>query len=385
MIRRTSDPWPLSPDLRKVELWLALIYDTSVLIEDSLEDGQERMEAARPARALKIGNLHLGEGLVMAPMAGITDLSFRLIARRFGADLVTSEMVSAEGVVRGNASTRSLLQTHPEEKPFAVQLFGEGPRIVAEAARIVADEGVDLIDLNLGCSVSKVIRQGAGAALLLEPQRVSRIVAALRHAVTVPVTVKIRSGWSREQINAVEVARRAEDAGADAVTIHPRTVRQGFSGAADWDLIRKIKAEVSIPIIGNGDVRQPEQVGQMRDLTGCDGVMIGRAAMGNPWIFRQARQLARGEVPQRPDVFERLEVMLEQLRLHQEHRQGRSLTAGVRSLLVWYSRGLPGSSRLRGALSGCGGFGEMIEVCGSFFAALAESGLGEGCEASREG
>jgi nifR3 family TIM-barrel protein len=211
------------------------------------------------------------------------------------------------------------------------------------------------------------------------------MVAAVRQAVAVPVTVKIRSGWSREQVNAVEVARRVEDAGADAVTIHPRTARQGFSGVADWDLIRKIKAEVAIPVIGNGDVRQPEQVEKMRALTGCDGVMIGRAAMGNPWIFRQAKQLAAGEAPLRTAVAERLDVMLEHLRLYQEHRPHRPLLTGARSLLVWYSRGLPGSSRVRGVLAGCGGLGEMLDISKNFFGALAEARLDEACEASREG
>lgn len=339
----------------------------------------------RIGSGLQIGGVNLGQGLILAPMAGITDLGFRLIARRFGADLVTSEMVSAEGVLRGNRSTRGLLRSHPGERPLAVQLFGGEPLAVTEAARLVADQGVNLIDINMGCAVPKVVRQGAGAALLLDPDRVGRMVAAVRRAVTVPVTVKIRSGWSREQINAVEVARRAEDAGADAVAIHPRTARQGFSGAADWDLIARIKSALSIPVIGNGDVRQPAQVGRIRDLTGCDGVMIGRAAMGNPWIFRQAKELAAGETPRQPTVGERLEVMFEHLCLHQEHRSGRPLVTGARSLLVWYSRGLPGSSRLRRALAGCRGVGAMLDICRSFFTAVAEAGLEGASEGNREG
>jgi tRNA-dihydrouridine synthase B len=342
-------------------------------MKPSAENRQEGMEAAGPARALTIGNLHLGEGLVMAPMAGITDVSFRLIARRFGADLVTSEMVSAEGVLRANASTRALLRSHPEERPLAVQLFGGAPETVAEAARIVAGEGADLIDLNMGCGVPKVVRQGAGAALLLDPDRAGRMVAAVRGAVAVPVTVKIRSGWSRERLNAVEVACRAEAAGADAVTIHPRTARQGFAGVADWNLIAKIKAAVSIPVIGNGDVRRPEEVEKMRSLAGCDGVMIGRAAMGNPWIFQQAKKFPGGVGAPRPAVAERLEVMLEHLRLYEEHRPDRPLIAAARSLLMWYSRGLTGSSGLRAALAGCRGLGEMLDLARSFFAAQAET------------
>jgi len=329
---------------------------------------------------LQIGGVNLEQGLILAPMAGITDLSFRLIARRFGADLVTSEMVSAEGVLRGNASTRALLHTQPEERPLAVQLFGGEQRAIAEAARIVADQGVDIIDLNMGCAVPKVIRQGAGAALLLDPDRVGGMVAAVRQAVTAPVTVKIRSGWSREQINAPEVARRAEGAGADAVTVHPRTARQGFSGAADWDVIARVKAAVSIPVIGNGDVRRPEQVEKLRHLTGCDGVMIGRAAMGNPWIFREAKHLATGGISRRPSPGERFEVMLEHVRLFQARPASRSLLTGARSLLIWYSRGLPGSSRLRAALAGCGTLTGMLEISRIFFATLGEFGP----EAERE-
>ena len=329
---------------------------------------------------LQIGGVNLGQGLILAPMAGITDLSFRLIARRFGADLVTSEMVSAEGVLRGNRSTRAIFRIHPEERPLAVQLFGGEPPAVAEAARIVSDQGVDIIDLNMGCAVAKVIRQGAGAALLLDPFRAGRMVAAVRQAVTVPLTVKIRSGWSREEINAVEVARCAEDAGADAVTVHPRTARQGFSGAADWDVITRVRAAVSIPVIGNGDIRRPEQVARLRYLTGCNGVMIGRAAMGNPWIFREAKHLAAGGTSQRPSPEERFEVMREHVRLFQEHPASRSLLTGVRSLLIWYSRGFPASSRLRAALAGCGTLAGMLEISRTFFATLGENGP----EAERE-
>jgi tRNA-dihydrouridine synthase B len=240
---------------------------------------------------LKIGELELGEGLILAPMAGITDLSFRRIAKSFDVDLVTSEMVSSEGLVRNKARTKMLLQSHAEEKPLAIQLFGSDPKVVAEAARIVADEGADIIDLNMGCPVPKVVRQGAGAALLRDVEKIASLVDAVRQAVSIPLTVKTRSGWGQSKINVLEVARVVEDSGADAITIHPRTARQGFSGSADWPLIGKVKQAVNIPVIGNGDVSRPEDVGKMRKLTQCDGVMIGRGAMGNPWIFKQARQL----------------------------------------------------------------------------------------------
>jgi nifR3 family TIM-barrel protein len=321
---------------------------------------------------LKIGELELGQGLILAPMAGITDLSFRRIAKSFDVDLVTSEMVSSEGLVRNKASTKMLLQSHPEEKPLAIQLFGSDPKVVAEAARIVADEGADIIDLNMGCPVPKVVRQGAGAALLRDAATAAILVDAVRQAVSIPVTVKIRSGWSQSKINVLEVARAAEDAGADAITVHPRTARQGFSGLADWPLIAKVKQAVTIPVIGNGDVTRPEDVGKMRKLTQCDGVMIGRGAMGNPWIFKQAKELTKGQAVSGPTPKERLDVVRRHLAHYEESLHGRQSLSGVRSRLMWYTKRLRGSARLRASLTGCRQPEEMIKFCEDFFAALAE-------------
>ena len=319
---------------------------------------------------LKIGELELGQGLILAPMAGITDLSFRRITKSFDVDLVTSEMVSSEGLVRNRASTKMLLQSHVEEKPLAIQLFGSDPKVVAEAARIVADEGADIIDLNMGCPVPKVVRQGAGAALLRNPETVAMLVDAVRQAVSIPVTVKTRSGWSQSKINVLEVARVAEDAGADAITIHPRTANQGFSGSADWALIAKVKQAVNIPVIGNGDVTRPEDVGKMRKLTQCDGVMIGRGAMGNPWIFEQARQLTKGQPLYGPTQQERLDVVRRHLELYEESLHGRQSLSGVRSRLMWYSKRLHGSARLRASLSDCRHLKDMIKICEDFFTSL---------------
>ena len=303
-------------------------------------------------------------------MAGITDLSFRRIAKSLGADLVTSEMVSAEGIVRKNASTRLLLHSHPVEKPLAIQLFGSDPSVISEAARMVAAEGAEIIDLNMGCPVPKVLGQGAGAQLIRQPEKVGQIVDAVRRAVSIPLTVKTRSGWNKSQINILEVARVAEDGGADAITIHPRTAKQGFSGKADWYLIGKVKQAVNIPVIGNGDVTRPEEVEKMKQLTGCNGVMIGRGAMGNPWIFKQAKELVRGEAVSSPLLRERLEVMGRHLELYTESLSGRQRLAGIRSRLMWYSKGLRGSARLRAALSGCQDIETMIKVCEDFFATL---------------
>ena len=321
---------------------------------------------------LKIGQLELGQGLILAPMAGITDLSFRRIAKSFDVDLVTSEMVSSEGLVRNRASTKMLLQSHAEEKPLAIQLFGSDPKVVAEAARIVADEGADIIDLNMGCPVPKVVRQGAGAALLRDAETVAMLVDAVRQAVSIPVTVKTRSGWSQSKINVSEVARVAEDAGADAITIHPRTAKQGFSGSADWPLIARVKQAVKIPVIGNGDVTRPEDVEKMRKLTQCDGVMIGRGAMGNPWIFEQARQLTKGQPLYGPTPQERLDVVRRHLELYEESLHGRQSLSGVRSRLMWYSKRLRGSARLRASLSDCRHLEDMIKICEDFFSSLEE-------------
>jgi len=331
---------------------------------------KRKQETVATRTKLKIGGLELGEGLILAPMAGITDLSFRRISRSLGADLVTSEMVSAEGIVRKSVSTRLLLHSHPEEKPLAIQLFGSDPSVMGEAARIVEAEGADIIDLNMGCPVPKVLRQGAGAQLIRQPEKVKRIVEAVRRAVNIPVTVKTRSGWSKSQINVVEVAKAAEDAGADAITIHPRTARQGFSGKADWHLIAEVKQAVTIQVIGNGDVVRPEQVEEMGRLTGCNGVMIGRGAMGNPWIFKQAKQLARNEAVSNPSLQERLGVMGRHLDLYRESLPGRKSLTGIRSRLMWYSKGLRGSARLRAALSGCRDLEIMIKICEEFFTSL---------------
>ena len=324
----------------------------------------------RQSSALKIGDIELGQGLILAPMAGITDLSFRRIAKSFDVDLVTSEMVSSEGLVRNKASTKMLLQSHSEEKPLAIQLFGSDPKVVAEAARIAADEGADIIDLNMGCPVPKVVRQGAGAALLRDTATVAILVDAVRQAVSIPVTVKTRSGWSQSKINVLEVARVAEDAGADAITIHPRTARQGFSGSADWPLIAKVKQAVNIPVVGNGDVTRPEDVEKMRQLTQCDGVMIGRGAMGNPWIFNQARELIKGQAVSSPTPQERLDVVRRHLALYEESLHGRQSLSGVRSRLMWYSKRLRGSARLRASLSDCRHLEDMIKLCEDFFSTL---------------
>ncbi|MEN6621981.1 MAG: tRNA dihydrouridine synthase DusB, partial [Smithella sp.] len=221
----------------------------------------------------------------LAPLAGISNLPFRLIARSFGCALAYTEMISANGLIRNTEKTYEYLKTCAEDKPLGMQIFGADPQLMAKAACIAVEHGADLIDINMGCPVKKVVKTGAGATLMKDPNLVARIVAAVKKAIPVPVTVKIRSGWNRSSINAVEIARIAEDSGANAVTVHARTADQGYSGTADWQVIASVKEALRIPVIGNGDIWHPQDAVRMIEQTSCDIVMVGRGALGNPWIF----------------------------------------------------------------------------------------------------
>jgi len=239
--------------------------------------------------------------LVLAPMAGITDFPFRVICKELGAGLVFSEMVSVEALIREHRRTRGMLRTHPAERPVVFQIFGSKPESMAEAAHIVSQGEADFIDINMGCPVPKILKSGSGSALLRDIGLAKEIMAAAKSASKVPVTVKIRLGWDAKNIVAVDLAQAAEAIGIAAVTVHGRTKAQGFSGHADWGMIKTVKKSVSIPVIGNGDVRTALDAKRMMDETGCDGVMIGRAIQGYPWIFREAKQyLETGVVPPPP-------------------------------------------------------------------------------------
>ena len=221
-------------------------------------------------------------GALLAPLAGISNLPFRLLAREQGCALAYTEMISSNGLIRKTAKTYEYLKSCADDRPLGAQIFGADPEIMAEAARIVADHGVDLIDINMGCPVKKVIKAGAGAILMKDPDLIARIIKSVKKAVKIPVSAKIRSGWNHSSINAVEIARTVEDSGADAITVHARTADQGYSGHADWKIIAAVKKTVKIPVIGNGDIRQPQDAVKMRQETDCDAVMIGRGALGNP-------------------------------------------------------------------------------------------------------
>ena len=296
---------------------------------------------------LKIGSLVLENRLCLAPMAGATDLAFRTIVRDFGCGLCLTEMVSADGLVRGMDKSFAFMRTMPSDRPLGVQIFGSDPDILAAAAAVVTEGSADLIDINMGCPVKNVTKRGAGAALLRDPERIDRIVRGVRKATPLPLTVKIRAGWDDRSINAPEVALIAQGAGADAIIVHPRTARQGFSGRSDWSLIGQVKSRLAIPVIGNGDIRCGQDALSMMRDTGCDGVMLGRGALGNPWLFRDALLLLNHENAVFPDLSDRRRVIEEHLRLS-EVLYGQSV--GLKNFLAhffWYTKGLPNISPLR--------------------------------------
>ncbi len=293
-----------------------------------------------------IGGLQLKNRIILAPMAGITDLPYRSIMKAFGAGLVFTEMVSANGLIRSGRRTRELLRSNSAEQPLGIQLFGDDPAVLAEAATQVAGDG-ELLDLNLGCPVPKVVRSGAGSALLRDPARVGRVVAAVRRACTLPLTVKIRSGWDTASANFLEVARIAVAEGADGVTLHPRTRSQGFAGKADWEQIRQLKESLRVPVIGSGDIFSAEDALAMLAATGCDGVMIGRGGYGNPWLIDAILKRLAGRQPEPPTAAERLQVALQHLDLSLETFGEAKTVCDMRKHLCWYCRGLNGAAAFR--------------------------------------
>jgi len=303
-------------------------------------------------RPMKIGSVVLDNVMVLAPLAGITNLPFRLLARASGCGLVCSEMISSNGLVHKSAKTYELLESRIEEKPLSVQIFGSDPEIMAEAAAMVEDSGADILDINLGCAVKKVMKTGSGAALMKVPKKVEIILAAVRKTITIPLTIKIRTGWDKSGIDAFKIAEVAEAGGVDGITVHPRLATQGFGGKADWSLIAAIKNSVSIPVIGNGDVAAPEDVLTMKNETGCDAVMIGRAAIGNPWIFSQALSLMNGNEMVLPDLSERFNVMKKYLKTSVECFGEKRACRMMRSHLGWFVKGLICSSRFRESIKG---------------------------------
>lgn len=299
-------------------------------------------------RTLQIGNVTLKNNLILAPMAGVTDLPFRLLCKEQGAGLLCMEMVSAKAIYFRNKNTENLLAIDDRETPVSLQLFGSDPDIISEMAKRIEDRPFSILDINMGCPVPKVAGNGEGSALMKNPKLAEEIITKTVRAIRKPVTVKIRKGFDEEHVNAVEIARIAESSGAAAIAVHGRTREQYYRGKADWDIIRQVKEAVSIPVIGNGDVTSPEAAERMQRETGCDGIMIGRGAQGNPWIFHQILHwMETGEQEERPSPEEVKRMILRHARLQVECKGAYTGIREMRKHVAWYTAGYPNSAKLR--------------------------------------
>lgn len=314
-------------------------------------------------KPLKIGSVMLPNNLILAPMAGVTDLPFRLLCKEQGAGLLCMEMVSAKAILYKNRNTESLLEIDPRENPVSLQLFGSDPEIISKIAHQIEDKPFDILDLNMGCPVPKIVNNGEGSALMKNPKLAGEIIRETVKAIDKPVTVKIRKGFDDEHINAVEMAKIAEDAGAAAVAVHGRTREQFYSGKADWDIIRQVKEAVSIPVIGNGDLLTAEDVIAMEAQTGCDGFMIARGAQGNPWIFRQIlHYFETGEHLAKPTLEEVTQMILRHARMMLEFKGEYIGIREIRKHAAWYTAGYPNSARLRVAINNVESFEALEEL-----------------------
>ena len=314
-------------------------------------------------RPLQIGSVTLPNNLILAPMAGVTDLPFRLLCKEQGAGLLCMEMVSAKAILYKNKNTEELLTIDPRENPVSLQLFGSDPNIVAGIAHKIEDRPFDILDLNMGCPVPKIVNNGEGSALMKDPKLAGEIIRKTVNAIQKPVTVKIRKGFDDDHINAVEMAKIAEDAGAAAIAVHGRTREQYYAGKADWDIIRQVKEAVSIPVIGNGDLLTAEDVIAMEEQTGCDGFMIARGAQGNPWIFKQIlHYFETGEYLEKPLVTEVTQMILRHARMLIDFKGDYIGIREIRKHAAWYTAGYPNSSQLRVKINEVESYDELEEL-----------------------
>lgn len=299
-------------------------------------------------KPLMVGNVRLETPVVLAPMAGVTDLAYRLICKEMGCGLVVTEMISAKGLYYKDVKTKDLLKTVPEETPAAIQIFGSDEKVMAWAADKLNEMPHDILDINMGCPTPKIVKNGNGSAMMLEPDKAGRIIREVVKASEKPVTVKIRKGWDEASVNAVEMARIAEENGASAVAVHGRTREEFYSGKADWDIIGNVKEAVRIPVIGNGDLFTAEDVEKMIFLTSCDGVMIARGAQGNPWLFQDILQLAQGLASQgKPEGQEVFRVLQKHLQLAVAFKGEHIAVKEMRKHAAWYTKGFKGSAAIR--------------------------------------
>ena len=302
-------------------------------------------------KKLKIGSVELQNNIIAAPMAGVTDLPYRLILKDMGAGLVTTEMVSAKAILYKNKNNAVILRTEEAERPVAVQLFGADPMIMSAMAERIS-EPFAIIDVNMGCPVPKIVNNGEGSALMKDPDQAYKVLEMMARVLKKPVTVKFRKGFDDDHINAVEFAKMAESAGVAAITIHARTRQQMYSGKADWDMIRRVKEAVKIPVIGNGDIFEPEDAARMIDETGCDGVALARGIKGNPWLVkRTAALLETGDAGPEPSTEEKKAMILRHTELMIKYKGEHMGILEMRKHLAWYTQGLPGSAKLRGLMN----------------------------------
>lgn len=314
-------------------------------------------------KELQIGKVILPNNFILAPMAGVTDLPFRLLCKEQGAGLLCMEMVSAKAILYKNRNTEELLAIDSRENPVSLQLFGSDPEIMSEAAKQIEERPFDLLDINMGCPVPKVVNNGDGSALMKNPLLAGKIIEKTVRAIQKPVTVKIRKGFDDAHVNAVEMARIAQESGAAAIAVHGRTREQFYAGAADWDIIRQVKEAVSIPVIGNGDIRTPEDVCAMERQTGCDGFMIARGAEGNPWIFSQLLHYFKtGEQLEKPSFAEVTEMLLRHAEMQIEWKGEYTGMREIRKHAAWYTAGYRNSARLRGRINEVESFAQLKEL-----------------------
>lgn len=312
---------------------------------------------------LQIGNVKLENDLILGPMAGVTDLPFRLLCKEQGAGLLCMEMVSAKGIMYNNKNTKFLLTIDERERPVSLQLFGSDADIISEQAKRIEELPFDILDINMGCPVPKIVNNGDGSALMKNPLLAGEIIEKTARAIQKPVTVKIRKGFDEEHINAVEMAHIAQESGAAAIAVHGRTREQYYSGQADWEIIRKVKEAVKIPVIGNGDVWTPQDAIDMRKQTGCDGVMIGRGAQGNPWIFKQILHYEQtGELLEKPSPQEVTEMILRHAKMQMEFKGEYIGMREIRKHAAWYTAGYKNSAKLRGKINETETYEELKEL-----------------------